>query len=122
MVSPYKNIKSFDRLSAALNNSFEGLKATFKNEEAFRQEIFLALILIPVAFYTGDTTVEKILLVSSLILLIVIELINTGIEVITDRVSLDKDELSKLAKDVGSAAVLIAFLNCFIVWLMILFF
>ena len=122
MVSPYKNIKSFDRLSAALNNSFEALKATFKNEEAFRQEIFLALILIPVAFYTGDTTVEKILLVSSLILLIVIELINTGIEVITDRVSLDKDELSQLAKDVGSAAVLIAFLNCFIVWLMILFF
>ena len=122
MVSPYKNIKSFDRLSAALNNSFEGLKATFKNEEAFRQEIFLALILIPVAFYTGDTTVEKILLVSSLILLIVIELINTGIEVIIDRVSLDKNELSKLAKDIGSAAVLIAFLNCFIVWLMILFF
>jgi|TARA_B110000261_G_scaffold48508_1_gene57092 diacylglycerol kinase (ATP) len=122
MVSPYKNIKSFDRLSTALNNSFEGLKATFKNEEAFRREIFLALILIPVAFYTGDTTVEKILLVSSLILLIVIELINTGIEVIIDRVSLDKNELSKLAKDVGSAAVLIAFLNCFIVWLMILFF
>ena len=122
MVSPYKNIKSFDRLSAALNNSFEGLKATFKNEEAFRREIFLALILIPVAFYTGDTTVEKILLVSSLILLIVIELINTGIEVIIDRVSLDKNELSKLAKDIGSAAVLIAFLNCFIVWLMILFF
>ena len=113
MVSPYKNIKSFVRLSAALNNSFEGLKATFKNEEAFRQEIFLALILIPVAFYTGDTTVEKILLVSSLILLIVIELINTGIEVIIDRVSLDKNELSKLTKDVGSAAVLIAFLNCF---------
>lgn len=122
MVSPYKNIKSFDRLSTALNNSFEGLKATFKNEEAFRREIFLALILIPVAFYTGDTTVEKILLVSSLILLIVIELINTGIEVIIDRVSLDKNELSKLTKDVGSAAVLIAFLNCFIVWLMILFF
>jgi diacylglycerol kinase (ATP) len=122
MVSPYKNKKGFDRLSAALNHSFEGLKATFKNGEAFRQEIFLALILIPVAFYTGDTTVEKILLVSSLILLIVIELINTGIEVIIDRVSLDKNELSKLAKDIGSAAVLIAFLNCFIVWLMILFF
>ena len=122
MRNPHKNKKGFDRLSAALNNSFEALKATFKNEEAFRQEIFLALILIPVAFYTGDTTVEKILLVSSLILLIVIELINTGIEVITDRVSLDKDELSQLAKDVGSAAVLIAFLNCFIVWLMILFF
>ena len=122
MRNPHKNKKGFDRLSAALNNSFEALKATFKNEEAFRQEIFLALILIPVAFYTGDTTVEKILLVSSLILLIVIELINTGIEVIIDRVSLDKNELSKLAKDIGSAAVLIAFLNCFIVWLMILFF
>jgi diacylglycerol kinase (ATP) len=54
--------------------------------------------------------------------LIFIELINTGIEVIIDRVSLDKNELSKLAKDIGSAAVLIAFLNCFIVWLMILFF
>ena len=122
MRNPHKNKKGFDRLSAALNNSFEALKATFKNEEAFRQEIFLALILIPVAFYNGDTTVEKILLVSSLILLIVIELINTGIEVIIDRVSLDKNELSKLAKDIGSAAVLIAFLNCFIVWLMILFF
>jgi len=62
MRNPHKNKKGFDRLSAALNHSFEGLKATFKNEEAFRQEIFLALILIPVAFYNGDTTVEKILL------------------------------------------------------------
>lgn len=122
MESPYKNKKGFIRLYSALKNSFEGLKTTFRNEEAFRQELFLALILIPVAFYTGDTTVEKILLVSSLILLIVIELINTGIEVIIDRVSLDKNELSKLAKDIGSAAVLIAFLNCFIVWLLILFF
>ena len=52
MRNPHKNKKGFDRLSAALNHSFEGLKATFKNEEAFRQEIFLALILIPVAFYT----------------------------------------------------------------------
>ena len=59
MRNPHKNKKGFDRLSAALNHSFEGLKATFKNEEAFRQEIFLALILIPVAFYTETPQLKK---------------------------------------------------------------
>lgn len=121
MNSPYKNKTGLSRIISAFKNSAYGLKNTFKNEEAFRQELILAFFLIPVAIYVGEDSVEKILLITSLILLLLVELINTAVEVIVDRVSYEKNNLSKLAKDIGSAAVLIAFLNCFIVWFFILF-
>ena len=121
MNSPYKNKTGLSRIFSAFKNSAYGLKNTFKNEEAFRQELILAFFLIPVAIYVGEDSVEKILLITSLILLLLVELINTAVEVIVDRVTYEKNNLSKLAKDIGSAAVLIAFLNCFIVWFFILF-
>ena len=122
MKSPYKNKTGLTRILSAFKNSTDGLKNTFKNEEAFRQELILTIILTPLAIYIGENHIERIFLITSLILLLLVELINTAIEVIVDRVSYEKNELSKLAKDIGSAAVLIAFLNCFIVWLFILFY
>ena len=121
MKSPYKNKTGLTRILSAFKNSTDGLKNTFKNEEAFRQELILTIILTPLAIYIGENHIERIFLITSLILLLLVELINTAIEVIVDRVSYEKNDLSKLAKDIGSAAVLIAFINCFIVWFFILF-
>ena len=121
MNSPYKNKTGLTRILSAFKNSTDGLKNTFKNEEAFRQELILTIILTPLAIYIGENHSERIFLITSLILLLLVELINTAIEVVVDRVSHEKNDLSKLAKDIGSAAVLIAFLNCFIVWFFILF-
>ena len=121
MKSPYKNKTGLTRILSAFKNSTDGLKNTFKNEEAFKQELILTIILTPLAIYIGENHIERIFLITSLILLLLVELINTAIEVVVDRVSYEKNELSKLAKDIGSAAVLIAFLNCFIVWFFILF-
>ena len=121
MKSPYKNKTGLTRILSAFKNSTDGLKNTFKNEEAFKQELILTIILTPLAIYIGENHIERIFLITSLILLLLVELINTAIEVTVDRVSYEKNELSKLAKDIGSAAVLIAFLNCFIVWFFILF-
>jgi diacylglycerol kinase (ATP) len=121
MNSPYKNKKGITRILSAFKNSAYGLKNTFKNEEAFRQELILTIILTPLAICIGDNHIERIFLITSLILLLIVELINTAIEIVVDRVSYEKNYLSKLAKDIGSAAVLIAFLYCFIVWFFILF-
>ena len=121
MKSPYKNKTGLTRILSAFKNSTDGLKNTFKNEEAFKQELILTIILTPLAIYIGENHIERIFLITSLILLLLAELINTAIEVVVDRVSHEKNDLSKLAKDIGSAAVLIAFLNCFIVWFFILF-
>ena len=121
MNNPYKNKTGLTRILSAFKNSTDGLKNTFKNEEAFRQELILTIILTPLAIYIGENHIERIFLITSLILLLLVELINTAIEVVVDRVSHEKNDLSKLAKDIGSAAVLIAFLNCFIVFFFILF-
>ena len=121
MKSSYKNKTGLTRILSAFKNSTDGLKNTFKNEEAFRQELILTIILTPLAIYIGENHIERIFLITSLILLLLVELINTAIEVVVDRVSHEKNDLSKLAKDIGSAAVLIAFINCFIVWFFILF-
>ena len=121
MNSPYKNKTGITRILSAFKNSAYGLKNTFNNEESFRQELILTIILTPLAICIGDNHIERIFLITSLILLLIVELINTAIEIVVDRVSYEKNDLSKLAKDIGSAAVLIAFLNCFIVWFFILF-
>ena len=121
MNSPYKNKTGITRILSAFKNSAYGLKNMFKNEEAFKQELILTIMLTPLAIYIGENYIERIFLITSLILLLIVELVNTAIEIVVDRVSYEKNELSKLAKDIGSGAVLIAFLNCFIVWFFILF-
>jgi diacylglycerol kinase (ATP) len=110
-----------ERLFKALGFSMQGLTAAFNNEAAFRQEIYLAIILIPLGFYLGETGVEIALLVSAILLVLIIELINSGMEAVVDRFGGEQHELSGRAKDVGSAAVLIALLNVVLVWGCILF-
>ena len=116
-----QNNGGLKRLIKAIVYSFQGLRAAFKNEAAFRQEVYLSLALIPLGLWLGDTGLERALLVGSLLLVMIIELINSGIEAVVDRVGAERHELSGRAKDVGSAAVLIALLNALLVWLLILF-
>jgi diacylglycerol kinase (ATP) len=111
----------FIRLLKATIYSVQGLTAAFKNEPAFRLEVFLSVILIPAGIWLGDNNVERILLVGSLLLVMIIELLNSGIEAVVDRFGSELHELSGRAKDVGSAAVLIALVNVVMVWLLVLF-
>ena len=90
------------------------------SEAAFRQEIWLACVLVPAALWLGQTAVERVLLLGSMLLLIVIELLNTGIEIVVDRIGLERHPLSGFAKDVGSAAVLFGLLLLFSTWALIL--
>ena len=96
------------------------MKATFANEQAFRQEVYLSIVLIPLALYLGENGLERALLVSVVLLILVIELINSGIEAIVDRVSTEYHELSGRAKDIGSAAVLLSLINAAIVWALVI--
>ena len=108
------------RILIASKYSWNGLKAAFANEAAFRQEIFLAIILIPLALYLGENGFERALLISVVVLILIIELVNSAIEAIVDRVSSEQHELSGRAKDVGSAAVLLSLINAAVVWCLVL--
>ncbi len=110
-----------ERLFKALGFSMQGLTAAFKNEAAFRQEIYLSIVLVPLGFYLGETGVEIALLVSVILLVLITELINSGMEAVVDRFGGEHHQLSGRAKDVGSAAVLIALLNVVLVWGCVLF-
>lgn len=110
-----------NRIIKASQFSWQGLKAAFKNEAAFRQEVMLAIILIPLGYYLGQTGFERALLISVIVLVLIIELLNSSIEAIVDRVSTEHHELSGRAKDVGSAAVLFSLINAAVVWGLILF-
>ena len=105
----------------AFGFSVQGLTAAFKNEAAFRQEIYLSLILVPLGIYLGETGTERALLVSVILLVLIVELINSGLEAVVDRFGGEHHELSGRAKDVGSAAVLIALINVLMVWGCILY-
>lgn len=109
------------RLRNAAGYSWRGLRAAWHNEEAFRQEALSCLVLIPCGLWLGDDGVERVLLVGSLLLVVIVELVNTGIEATVDRIGPERHELSARAKDIGSAAVLMALLNAALVWLLLLF-
>ena len=117
-----KGTGGFERLFKATIYSMQGLQAAFKNEQAFRQEVFLSIILIPAGLWLGETGVERALLVGCILLVMVIELINSGIEAVVDRFGGEHHELSGLAKDIGSAAVLMALVNVLVIWSLVLFF
>jgi diacylglycerol kinase (ATP) len=108
--------KGLTRLWLATLNSRRGLVHCYRSEAAFRQEVWLACLLVPAGFWLGQTAVERVLLVGSVLLLLVIELLNTGIEVVVDRIGLERHPLSGFAKDVGSAAVLFGLLLLFLTW------
>lgn len=118
--SPYKRIQGIARILKASLNSCKGLKAAWVHEAAFRQELYGTLLFLFPAFYLGDTHVERAILVSSLFLIIIVELLNSAIEATVDRIGLEYHELSGRAKDFGSAAVLISILMTACVWGIIL--
>ncbi|HEY8084824.1 MAG TPA: diacylglycerol kinase [Methylophilaceae bacterium] len=120
MESPYKGKTGLTRLINAFSYSCAGLRTAYKNEDAFRQEVLLAVVLIPLAFYLQHGAVERVLMVGSVFLLIIVELLNSAVEATVDRISLDHHRLAKRAKDIGSAAVLIALVNLAMVWSLIL--
>jgi len=106
----------FKRVVKALFYSFDGLASTFKHEAAFRQEAILAAILIPASFLMRVSLVEHLILIGSILLVMIVELLNSAIESVVDDISLKNRPLAKRAKDMGSAAVLLSLLNCFICW------
>jgi diacylglycerol kinase (ATP) len=104
------------RLINALGYSRDGIAAAWRNEAAFRQEILLAAIALPLAFYLGKTGVERALMVGSVILILIVEILNSAVEAVVDKASPEKSELAKRAKDMGSAAVLLSLINAAAVW------
>ncbi|MBT8132196.1 MAG: diacylglycerol kinase [Gammaproteobacteria bacterium] len=117
--SPEKRL-GIARIIRATDDSIAGLRAAFKYEAAFRQEIAFAVVLVPAAFFVGRTLTEVALLLTTLFIVLIVELLNSGIETITDRVGLEKNELSGRAKDLGSAAVLMSLLLVVVVWSLVL--
>ncbi len=119
--SPFKGKTGLRRLFNALGYSLEGFKAAFKHEDAFRQEVFLAIVLIPLGIYLGQSAIEQALMVASVLLVLIVELLNSAIEAAVDHTSTDHHALAKRAKDIGSAAVFIALGIVVVVWGLILF-
>ena len=110
----------FTRIINATRYSYKGLVATYKNEAAFRQELFLAVVLTPVGLWLGVTGVERALMIGSLLLVLIVELLNSGIEAVVDRFGGERHELSGIAKDMGSAAVFVSLTNVIVIWSLIL--
>ena len=105
----------------ATGYSWQGLRAAYRHEAAFREEIWLCVLLLPLGLYLGDGGVEKALLVGSVLLLPLVEILNSAIEAAVDRVGDEFHELSGRAKDMGSAAVALAILLLIVVWVLVLF-
>lgn len=119
--SPFKGKTGLRRLINAFGYSLEGFKAAFKHEDAFRQEVFLSLVLIPLAFYLGKSNIEQALMIASVLLVLIVELLNSAIEAAVDHTSTEHNALAKQAKDIGSAAVFFALAIVLVVWGLVLF-
>jgi len=109
------------RIINATGYSIRGLTAAFKHESAFRQELALCVVLTPLAIYLGQTNVERSILIGSLFLVLIVELLNSAVEAIVDRVGHEHHELSGQAKDIGSAAVFVSLANVVVIWGIIIF-
>jgi len=118
--SPHKGKTGLRRVWNAFFYSLEGFRAAWKHEDAFRQEVLFALVLIPLAIYLGDDGLQRAMMIASVLLVLIVELINSAIEATVDRISLENHQLAKRAKDIGSAAVLIALTNVLVVWGLVL--
>lgn len=120
MESPHKGKTGLTRLWNALRYSQAGFRAAYRHEDAFRQEIHLAAVLIPLALLLPASHIGKALMIGSVLLVIIIELINSAIEAAIDRISLETHDLAKRAKDMGSSAVLVSLINVAIIWGLVL--
>ena len=118
--SPFKGQTGLRRIWKAFSYSLSGLRAAYRNEDAFRQESLLATLLIPLALFMSVPGIGKALMIGSVLVVLVVELLNSAVEAAIDRISLDRHRLSKRAKDIGSAAVLIALINVVTTWSLVL--
>jgi diacylglycerol kinase (ATP) len=111
----------FQRLGPAIKHSVAGLQSTWRTESAFRQEVVAFIIMFPMALWLGDTNTERLLLIVPLFLVLIVELMNTAVEALVDRWGFEFNDLAKVAKDAGSAAVFISLILTGFIWLMIIF-
>ena len=116
----FKGKQGLTRLINALGYSRDGLAAAWKNEAAFREEVLLAAIAIPLAIVLGKTGIERALLIGAILLILIVEILNSGLEAVVDKASPEKHELAKRAKDMGSAAVLLSLVNAAVIWACVL--
>ena len=114
--NPHKGRTGLDRIIHAAGYSWAGLKAAYTGESAFRQETWLCILAAPLAFWLANTWEQAALLLGSLFVVIIVELLNSAIEAVVDRVSFERHDLSKRSKDIASAAVLMALLLAAGVW------
>lgn len=119
--SAHKRKTGLQRVWNAMFYSLDGLKAAYRHEDAFRQEVWLALVLAPAALAMPVSGVGKALMIASVFLVLIVELLNSAVEAAVDRISLDHHSLAKRAKDIGSAAVMLSLINAAAVWLLVLF-
>lgn len=120
--SPFKGKTGLARVWNAFFYSVEGFKAAFRHEDAFRQELLLTLVCIPLALWLEPSAMGRALMIGALFLVLIVELVNSAIEAVVDRVSLERHDLAKRAKDIGSAAVLLSLINAAAIWALLLFF
>jgi diacylglycerol kinase (ATP) len=116
MSNPYKGRTGIERIAYAAKYSWQGLSTAVRSESAFRQEVVLAAMMLPAAWWLGRNWREVALLAGTVVLVLIVELLNSAIEAVVDRVSLDLHDLSKRAKDYGSAAVFLALVLCGATW------
>jgi diacylglycerol kinase (ATP) len=121
MESPHKGKTGLVRLYNALLYSLNGLQAAFQHEDAFRQEVIVAAVLVPITFWLDVAAFERALMIATIILVLIVELLNSAVEAAVDRISLEDHRLAKRAKDIGSAAVFMSLVNVAVVWAAILF-
>jgi len=117
--SPYKSERGLRRLFNALLHSLSGLRLAFRHESAFRQDVALAVVLVPLACVVDVSAAERVLLFGSVLLLLIVELLNSSVEAAVDRIGFDTHRLSKRAKDLGSAAVLMALVMVTTTWVLV---
>jgi diacylglycerol kinase (ATP) len=120
MESPFKGKTGLRRLINAFGYSMAGFKAAYQNEDAFRQEVLMAVVLLPLAFVLEKHGLGRVLMVGSVLLVMIVELLNSAVEATVDRISLENHKLAKRAKDIGSAAVLLSLINLAVVWGLVL--
>ena len=118
--SPFKGQTGLRRILSATRNSLEGFVAAVRHEDAFRQELALAALLVPLGVWLGQNGFERALLVASVLFVLVVELLNSAVEATVDRISFDNHRLAKRAKDIGSAAVMLSIATAAIVWALVI--
>jgi diacylglycerol kinase (ATP) len=119
-VTEREKLQGMGRMLRAFGSSAKGLVGAFREEQAFRQELLFACIALPLGLWLGHSGIERALLVAPVLLILIVELLNSAIEATVDRIGLERHELAGLAKDIGSAAVLLSIILLGVVWLLVL--